>query len=69
MIAELSSVFTMQHLGYYDTEIREDHLQYLKSWLQALKDDNKFILKASSKAIKSTEWLISQQQKENQKIA
>ncbi len=69
LIAELSSVFTMQHLGYYDTEIREDHLQYLKSWLQALKNDNKFILKASSKAIKSTEWLISQQQKENQKIA
>ena len=34
-----------------------------------VKDDNKFILKASSKAIKSTEWLISQQQKENQKIA
>tara|TARA_B100000424_G_scaffold220625_1_gene179455 strand:+ start:139 stop:1017 length:879 start_codon:yes stop_codon:yes gene_type:complete len=70
LIAELSSVFTMQHLGYYDTAIRQDHLKYLSSWLKALKDDNTFIIKAMSKAVKASEYLINKQiKKENQKIA
>jgi len=69
LVAELSSVFTMQHLGFYDTAIREDHLQYLSSWLKALKNDNTFILKASSKATKGTEWLINQQQTDQVKTA
>lgn len=70
LIAELSSVFTMQHLGYYDTAIRDDHLKYLSSWLTALKNDNTFIMKAMSKAVKASEYLINKQiKKENQKIA
>ena len=69
LVAELTSVFIMQHLGFYDTAIREDHLQYLASWLQALKNDNQFIIKASSKATKAADWLIRQQIKESQIIS
>ena len=59
----------MQHLGFYDTAIREDHLQYLASWLQALKNDNQFIIKASSKATKAADWLINQQIKQSKTIS
>ena len=69
LVAELTSVFIMQHLGFYDTAIREDHLQYLASWLQALKNDNQFIIKASSKATKAADWLINQQIKQSKTIS
>ena len=67
LIAELSSVFTMQSLGYYDTEIRKDHLQYIKGWLKALKSDSQFIIKASKLAMKSTDWLLKKQPENKQK--
>tara|TARA_R110000765_G_scaffold3218_8_gene10100 strand:- start:628 stop:1503 length:876 start_codon:yes stop_codon:yes gene_type:complete len=68
LIAELSSVFTMQHLGFYENSIREDHIQYIKGWLKVLKSDNTFIFKASSLAQKATDYLI-EQSAENKKVA
>ncbi|WP_221894325.1 zincin-like metallopeptidase domain-containing protein [Bathymodiolus japonicus methanotrophic gill symbiont] len=32
---------------------RDDHARYIKSWLQALKNDKKFIFKASAQAQKA----------------
>ena len=39
LIAELGAAFTCAHLGL-STEPREDHAQYLASWLRVLKADS-----------------------------
>lgn len=56
LIAELGSAFNCRKLGI-DCEVREDHAQYLASWLKALKGDKKFIFKASTRAQKAVEFL------------
>ena len=42
LIAELTSAPVAQYYGF-DTHIKEDSAAYLKSWLQNLKEDAKFI--------------------------
>jgi antirestriction protein ArdC len=58
LIAELGAAFTCAHLGL-NTEPREDHAQYLASWLRVLKADSKAIFTAASKAQHATDWLIA----------
>ena len=58
LIAELGAAFTCAHLGL-STEPREDHAQYIQSWLEVLKGDNKAIFTAASKAQQATDWLIA----------
>ena len=58
LIAELGAAFTCAHLGL-STEPREDHAQYIQSWLKVLKADNKAIFTAASKAQQATDWLIA----------
>jgi antirestriction protein ArdC len=58
LIAELGAAFTCAHLGL-STEPREDHAQYLASWLKVLKADAKAIFTAASKAQHATDWLIA----------
>ena len=57
LIAELGAAFTCAHLGL-STEPREDHAQYLQSWLRALKADKRAIFTAASKAQQACDWLI-----------
>ena len=61
LVAELGSAFTMAHLGLSQSP-RQDHACYIKNWLQALKNDNKFIFSASAKAQAGLDWMIAQQQ-------
>jgi antirestriction protein ArdC len=56
LIAELGAAFTCAHLGL-STEPREDHAQYLQSWLLVLKADKKAIFTAASKAQQACDWL------------
>ena len=56
LVAELGSAFLAQDLGV-STELREDHVQYLNSWLTALKGDKKYIFKASAMAQKAVDWI------------
>ncbi len=56
LIAELGSAFLCSQFGI-NQKGREDHAMYLKSWLQALKNDKKFIFKASSQAQKAVNYL------------
>src|SRR5262249_16486168 len=49
LIAELGAAFTCAHLGL-STEPREDHAQYIQSWLRVLKADKRAIFTAASKA-------------------
>ena len=58
LIAELGAAFTCAHLGL-STEPREDHAQYISSWLKVLKADSKAIFTAASKAQQATDWLIA----------
>lgn len=68
LVAELGSAFQMAGLGLSQTP-REDHVQYIKSWLQALKGDNKFIFKAAAQAQKACDWMEAQQPKEEKETA
>jgi antirestriction protein ArdC len=58
LIAELGAAFTCAHLGL-STEPREDHAQYIQSWLRVLKADSKAIFSAASKAQQATDCLIT----------
>jgi antirestriction protein ArdC len=56
LIAELGSAFLCVQLGIKQHG-RDDHALYLKSWLQALRNDRKYIFKASSQAQKAVDCL------------
>jgi len=58
LIAELGAAFTCAHLGL-STEPREDHAQYINSWLRVLKADSRAIFTAASKAQQACDWLIA----------
>jgi antirestriction protein ArdC len=57
LIAELGAAFTCAHLGL-STEPREDHAQYIQSWLKVLKADKRAIFTAASKAQQACDWLV-----------
>jgi antirestriction protein ArdC len=57
LIAELGAAFVCAHLGL-STEPREDHAQYIQSWLKVLKADKRAIFTAASKAQQACDWLV-----------
>lgn len=60
LVAEISAAFTSCKLDITDAP-REDHAQYLASWLKVLKEDSRAILTASSKAQEATDYLFKLQ--------
>ena len=54
LVAELGSAFLLATLN---VEGEYQHESYIESWLKKLKDDNKFIFKASSLASQTRESL------------
>lgn len=56
LIAELGAAFLCAELGL-SSEPRADHAAYLQSWIQALKNDKKFIFSAASQASKAVDYL------------
>jgi antirestriction protein ArdC len=59
LIAELGAAFVCAYLGI-GTESREDHAQYIQSWLKVLKADKRAIFTAASKAQQACDWLVEQ---------
>ena len=57
LIAELGSAMICGTIGH-EAMPREDHAQYIKSWLRELKNDNKFIIQAASKAQKAADYAL-----------
>jgi antirestriction protein ArdC len=55
-VAELTAAFLCAHLGIKG-ELR--HSEYIGSWLELLRDDNRAIFTASSKASQATDYLRS----------
>ena len=56
LIAELGSAFLCEK---YSVKGDIRHEGYIQSWLQALKNDNKMIFKASAYAQKSTDYIVN----------
>lgn len=56
LVAELSAAFVCAQLNITQSS-RQDHARYIKSWLQALKNDNKYIFRASADAARAVEYL------------
>ena len=56
LVAEMGSAFLCAALGIQPT-VR--HADYLASWLDVLREDNKAIFRAASQASKAAEWLLA----------
>ncbi len=56
LVAELGAAFMCASLNITQSG-REDHAQYIKGWLKALKDDKRHIFKAAAQANKAVEYL------------
>jgi antirestriction protein ArdC len=59
LVAELTAAFTLAHLGL-SSEPRQDHAQYIASWLRVLKADKRAIFTAASKAQQGVDFMIQQ---------
>ena len=56
LVAELGSAFQCNLLGI-EAEPREDHAQYIKSWLTALNNDATFIFEAAKHAQRAVDHI------------
>ena len=56
LVAELGSAFLCQRFGVTQRP-REDHANYIASWLRKLKNDNRAIVKAANKAQRACDFL------------
>lgn len=61
LVAEIGSIFVMAHLGIDGEPIQDNSAAYLKSWLKALKNDKKYLWKASNQATKAYEFMLENQ--------
>jgi len=68
IVAELGAAMLCASLGVASAP-RDDHAQYIKNWLKALKDDQRFIFSAASQAQKAVDYLFSLQPQEQQEAA
>ena len=58
LVAELGSAFLINHLGIETEGTFNNSASYIESWLQVLRNDNKFIVSASSKAEKAVNYIL-----------
>jgi antirestriction protein ArdC len=58
LVAELSAAFTMASIGLSSTP-REDHQNYIASWLRVMKADSKAIFTAASKAQAAADYIAA----------
>ena len=58
LVAELGSAFLINHLGIETEGTFQNSASYIESWLKVLKNDNKFIISASSKAEKAVNYIL-----------
>ena len=56
LIAELTAAMLSGSIGLTQKP-RLDHAQYIASWLQALKNDNKFVVQAAGQAQKAADYI------------
>ena len=59
MVAEIASCYVSTELGIPQGEDLGNHAAYLRSWLEALKNDRNFIFRAARQASKVTDYLLT----------
>ena len=62
LIAEIGSAFLMNHIGIETFKTFNNSAAYIQSWLKILKDDNRFIVSASSKAEKAMKYILGEKE-------
>jgi antirestriction protein ArdC len=68
LVAEISSCYTCRELGVPASDDLSNHIAYVKSWLQAMKNDPRFIFMASAQASKATDFILSFSRKEEEAV-
>jgi antirestriction protein ArdC len=58
LVAEIASCYVAAELGIPQGEGLGNHAAYLKSWLEALRNDRNFIFKAAKQASRATDYLM-----------
>jgi antirestriction protein ArdC len=58
LIAEIGAVLLSQRFNIQQT-INNNNLAYLKSWISALQNDNKFLISALSQSYRASEFLLN----------
>lgn len=59
LVAEIDSASLMNLLGIETVKTFRNSAAYIQSWLQVLRNDNKFIVSASSKAEKAVNYILA----------
>ena len=59
LTAEIGSSFLMNYCGIENDNTFKNHTGYIQSWINVLKNDNKFIVSAASKAEKATKYVLN----------
>ena len=59
LVAEIGSASLMNMLGIETTKTFRNSAAYIQSWLKVLKNDNKFIVSAASKAEKAVNYILA----------
>lgn len=59
LVAEIGSASLMNLLGIETVKTIRNSAAYIQSWLQVLRNDNKFIVSASSKAEKAVNYILA----------
>ncbi len=59
LVAEIASCYVGQELGVPQGETLGNHAAYLKSWLEALRNDRNYVFKAAKQASKVTDYLLN----------
>ena len=60
LVAEIGAAMLCGQLGI-SSEMRDDHVAYIKSWLKALKNDKNAIFTAAKKSQQALDWMNEQQ--------
>lgn len=58
LVAEVGSAQLMNIVGIETTKSFRNSTAYIQSWLKVLRNDNKFIVSASSKAVKAVNYIL-----------
>ena len=59
LVAELGSAMLLNLLGIETKKTVKQNASYIKSWIQVLKNDNRFIISASTKAEKAVNYILA----------
>lgn len=59
LVAEIGAASLLNYVGIETPETFKNSAAYIQSWLKVLKNDNRFIISASSKAEKAVEYILA----------